>query len=448
MNGEFMKKEFRKLISSIIHILMGIQIGFGVIWMIANLGELPRFRESVDLCVMSESLRADEYTGFLYLLCIRLLVAQKAVGLYVLQLALACVAYFTLLKKMGVPGKRKCVFYTGFLVTIPVVLQVHMAILPYSMASSVFLLLLADVIQFIRKEEILATGKLVKWGIFWILDSQLSPEYGWFCAILTGGSLFAFLLRKKQFWIRGVLFFFCTLLCVGGLSTISQNPGEMGRMHKSVPSSLLLRVVWPDFSTLQFFWDPQVTEVIGEEELIGISYFPEKVIYEFGPVMEAAYGREKAEELYMQMVRTAFFVNTKEVMGRVGEEALANMCPPLTVTVQLQGMGSSYAGWNYGRMKDYTPVLTKYYVQYATNAWLFMGAGSVLSVVGLCWKRNTPKKDKSRIQLLFLGIIMMIDLWYVIHAAHMQDYLKLTVNSVIWGVWMLALLERNSTKEA
>ncbi len=443
-----MIREFRKWILSIIYILMSIQIGFGVAWIFANMGALPRFRESADLFIMSQRLRADEYTGFLYLVCVRLLVNNRAVGLYVLQLVLAFGAYVTLLEKLGVVGRRKCAFFAGFLLTIPVVLQVHMAVLPYSMAGSVFLLLLADVIPVLRKKEKPSVKRFLRWGALWILSSQLSPEYGWFGAIVTGIVLVSVGLRQKQFRARAMVCYLCVLLSVGGLNALLQKPGEMGRIHKSVASDLLLLVVWPDFSTLQFFWDAQITDVLDEDELTGISYFPEKVIYAFGPTIESAYGTQKAEELYLQMVKTAFRVNTREVVSRIGEDVAAGLCPPLTVAVQLQGAGSSYTGWNYGRMKDVSPVLTKYYVQFATNVWFLMGVGCIVPVVDWFRKKDRSReKDSKGIQLLFPATILMMDLCYVIQGGHMQDYLKLVVNSVLWGCWMLMLLEKNIAED-
>ena len=65
--------------------------------------------------------------------------------LSILQLGAAFLAYKCFLKQIfGEKKKYKAVFGTCFLITVPLILQWHLSLLPYSFASSLLVLLLGN----------------------------------------------------------------------------------------------------------------------------------------------------------------------------------------------------------------------------------------------------------------------------------------------------------------
>lgn len=456
-----MKKEIRKLIQSVIYIGMGLQIILGVVWIGCNLGNVPRFEESAELITMSETLCVDEYTGILYPVSIRLaMLLEKWLGiagcvfLYVLQIGVAYAAYGYFLKKV-VCGKKemngqmrnRVRFFAGFAITIPAVLQCHMAILPYSLASSVFLVFVAQTVDLWRKDSTLTGKQIFTLGALWVISALLSPDYAWISGLAAGISILRYMQLHKQFSIKLVAMFVSAVLCINLCNAGFQQEGSMGKIQKSVGSAMLLRCVWPNFSKFQFFWKPEVLALWDEAGLADLSNFPEKVIYEFGPTMEQVYGKKRANEIYWDMVETSIGLDTKNILKNVISDGVAYICPPLSMLIQLQGVGVSYTGWNYGRMKDYTPLLTEYYVDYALMAWVY------LWVLCLVWgafslrKRSMAAGQKQSGKREWIGaylcsVSIWINVWYVMSSGSMQDYKKLIVNSILWVFLLVRILQK------
>lgn len=455
-----MKVEIKKLIKSIIYILMGLQMVLGAAWIFCNLGEIPRFEESRELLAMSERLQADEYTGILYPLCIRgammlgtLTGLSGCAFLYLLQLSAAWLAYGYFGKKV-VLGRRewssrlsvRAGFFAGFVLTLPTVVQSHLAVLPYSLASSVFLVVLADTVQLWHRESILSVRLLLRMGGLWIVSALLCPAYGWFSAVAVGISLIRYTLLHKEKAVRLLAVFLAAVLCSNGLNAAFQAEGSTGKIQRSLGAVMVARLVWPNFSSFQYFWGPEVKAIWDYDALVRLSTYPERVIYEFGPILEEAYGKEAANEIYWEMAGQVLSLDTKNIVLRLLKDTAAYFCPPLTMLVQLQGVGVSYTGWNYGRMKDFSPQLTKYYVEYALKAWVCMLVLVAVSNVLFVKRPKAGKKSKVARKKEWIGgylgsVFLFVDLWYVMTNGHMQDYKRLIVSSVLCGFLVVRLLE-------
>lgn len=444
-----MKAEVKKLIQSIIYILMGLQVLLGGLWICSSLGGVSRFEESTELLAMSKTLCIDEYTGILYPLCIRAFITLgewvKLSGcafVYVLQLVVACLAYQYFLKRVvGCSGKKGW-FFALFIVTIPTIAQCHVAVLPYSLVSSVFVLLLTELVELWRDEAKLRLKQMLRIGIWWVVSALICPDYSWLSGIAVVISALRYLLLHKKTAWQLLALCLAGVLCIGTIEALVQKDGAMGKIQRFVGSAMVLRCVWPNFGTFQYFWGEEVTALWNSRELANLAMYPEKVIYEFGPVLEQTYGKERAEEIYLEMSKTAISLDTKNIVLNMAREGAAYVCPPLTMLLQLKGVGVSYTGWNYGRMKDYAPELTGYYVNYALYTWVCVFG---LSVVLWWLNRNTGQEGRVCKQKMWTGgfigtVSLVINLWYVMCSGNMQDYKKVIVNSVLCAflvIWLM-----------
>jgi len=453
-----MKVEIKKLIGDIAYILMGLQIVLGSIWLFCNLQEVPRFEESKELIALSKSFGTDAYAGILYPLCIRLTMTigewfgiSGHMLLYLWQLATIYWAVVCFLKQVVPDLQKRVWFFAGFVVTIPTVLQCVAAVLPYTFAAAMLLLLLTEGIP-LWKEEAgeLTGGKFFRMAVYWGLSAWICPAYVWFGAgAVAIAGLRAGLCQKadKSFWLRLCILCGAVLLCVHTVKLLPQARNSTPKIQNTVGAAMLRRMVWPNFAGLCYFWEPAVLDTFDGAQLLEISNYPERVIYVFGPTLEEKVGAEKANEIYWKMSKVAFSLNTKQVLGNVIKDTAAYVCPQLTMLLQLRGIGASYTGWNYGRMKDYAPIVTQIYVNCSLNAWL------ALMLLGLiCWGMEHLRKDlgktdkcKEKFQggnvgayLLFMSIL--INLWYVMSSGSMQDYKKLIVNSILCAVWVVYLV--------
>lgn len=440
-----MKEEGKKLIQSIIYILMGLQIVLGGLWIGANLGYVSRFEESTELIAMSESLCVDEYTGILYPICIRVLFAigrwttlPGCALVYLVQLMIAAVAYRHFLHKVMCVHDKRAWFFAGFIITIPTIAQCHVGILPYSLVSSVFVILLADLIVLWQRKERLTAKLLLPISIWWVLSALICPDYGWLSGIAAGLMIVLYVVQRKRILWQLVIMCMASILCISIVSACVQNQGGEGKIQKTIGAAMVQRFVWPNFATFQHFWSQEVLALWDTRDLAGLAMYPEKVIYEFGPLLEQTYGKERANEIYIEMAKTAIGLDTKNIIQNMAGDMAAYVCPPVTMWLQLKGVGTSYTGWNYGRMKDYAPVLTGYYVEYALNAWVMV----LLLGIGL-WLL-TERGHKKFSEKLWTGsflcaITIVINLWYVMCSGNMQDYKKLIVNSVLCGFFVIRL---------
>ena len=453
-----MKKKAIELIRITIYIWMGLQIVLGLVWAFCNLGELPRFVECQEVLTMSDSLVVDEYTGYLYPLLIRgisMLVSGISISawtvLYILQLIVAYVAYDYFLRKVifrksGVRWRfrKKLPIYAMFLLTIPMVLQVHMAVLPYSLASSLLLLLVAKVPDFWNVDYRMPTRDWVGMLLLWILSSQICVEYAWFGGLALGiGVLGSFRVRKENAW-KSLIIVVIGVLSINLLNMTLQTPGSMGKIQKSWQSSMMTRVLWPNYGRFSYFWTEEIRQSWDDNALRELSTHPENVIYEFGPDIEEMYGREEANFIYFEMAKRAFQLDTKNILVGILKDGGAYLCPPVSVYMQLQGIGTSYTGWNYGRMKDYSPQLTGCYVDCALFAWLYVGLAGLMLWI-FCtfpkeWKSKEEKVERSRMLLYGASISLSVNLGYVIMSGNMQDYKKVILCSVFCTLLLIAML--------
>lgn len=460
-----MKKNVTEWIRITIYICMGLQIVFGLGWILCNFTKLPGFGEGIELLNMSETLVVDEYTGFLFPLLLRGLQSFFSwiripvwSFLYVIQLVVAGIAYDYFLGKViySKSGKEKAVriksaFFASFIITIPVVLQVHMAVLPYSLASSLLLILVAKVLVIWREEAASGIKEVLSIALLWVLASQICVEYVWFGGLAVGAGIVGCISKNKKILVKLVVMCIACIISINVLNISFQTPGSQGKIQKSWQAAMMTRIVWPNFSRFSYFWLEDIHNRWDESALRELSTYPETVIYEFGPGIEAMFGKEEANNIYFEMAKRTWQLDTKNICVNILKDGMAYICPPFTAYLQLHGMGNSYTGWNYGRMKDYAPGITGYYMEYALNAWLYIWVAGVilriLSVCGVTEKKEEKKKNVFSTTLYGGTIALGVNLWYVVMSGNMQDYKKVIVCSLFWAMLFVALLGKAAEKK-
>ncbi len=454
-----MSKKIKELVRNIVYILMALQVGFGILWTACNFTVIPDFEESWELLVMAKGHFVDEYTGFLYVLCISgAMLLEKVIKLpacsvlYILQLITAYCAYCTFIQKVvtyrqtqGAKLRKRKFFYGLFILTMPVILQVHMAVLPYSLASSVLVMLLAELCMLWRKDYELQTKAICKIAFLWIIGALICPDYGWIGGIAVVFAFIKYGVAHTQRIIGFFVMIMVSVICINSLHGFFQEPGSMGKIQKTWYATMLTRVVWPNFGQFSYFWKEEIKETWNEAQLRELSSHPEAIIYEFGPTIEEMFGREEANNIYSEMVRRTFELDTKNILMDMAEDSAAYLCPPLTMFVQLQGVGTSYTGWNYGRLRDNTPELTKWYVDISLRGWIYILSSCVfLEILLLKKKKRTERKEW--IGAYLCGVSILINLWYMMVSGHMQDYKKVLVISILWGMLVIKVLEDAANK--
>ena len=451
----------RKIASCLLVIGMSVQILMGIVWILCNFPSGWTYPEAEYYISVADSWVLDEYTGVLYPVLIK--GSQIVMGclglpfeglLYLVQIIASFVCYsaFVILCRWN-RGRNPQSLLRGafgglYLLTVPLCVQWHLSILPLSLLSSLFLLLLGLCIRAAGNDEYCGRNLAVWMGILWALMTLLAPDYWWIALVPV---VFAGILLVKKNGLKGLAGFvivavMASVLALGTNSAV-QTPGSSGKIQRTLGAAMVSRMVWPNFDTTYFFWPDEIKAVMNFEESREISTYADQVQRVFGPLAEKTYGRENANEMYWQMAISCVEIRTKEIVQAIWRDFTAYLFTPWRVKNQLDGSGLSYSGWNYDKMKTDTPRLTRWYVDYGLVSFR---VGLIVSVCLAAWKmigkfggENKPDRKKSGTQGClrkgrYAGYVLVVlcalsqAVWYTMAGGGMMDYRNVPVVILLW----------------
>lgn len=438
----------RRVLERVFALLMVVQILCGIAWLVKNIGFEALFYETQVYLKAAEDLVIDEYMGILYPLLIwvakgaeKLLKVPYYMMMYVMQLAaaLSAVSHFLQqrgwIRETGRSSMTRKWFLVVYLVTFPMLLQLHLAVLPYSLAWSVFVVLISEGMYYMKHTGEICGKVLMKLCGLWILGYILLPDYGWLMGVFVCGVFCKILLKNRKWALRLLTAFLSTVLCFGVIAGSTQTPGSMGRMQKTVGAVLVHRFVWPYFVRDSFFWDERVTDTFEYYDLLEFAQSPEAVDYKFGPILEEKYGKEEANDIYWDMAVISFSSGSKKTLLNITRDFFVNLCPQAGMQLMLRDNDASLVGWNYGRIQEYSPIIARYYVEFSMAGWNVMCLTAVLM---LCsneaarWKDRLRKHKQQREGTWTVLITLLcLTVWYTMSRG-MQDYKYVALNSFFW----------------
>ncbi|MBR6478676.1 MAG: hypothetical protein IKS85_09545 [Lachnospiraceae bacterium] len=464
-------KGITKIMTRVLIIGVGAWILLGVFWACLQFPYFQEFGESYFLLKVQENLLCDEYVGIMYPMLIKAaLWAAKSIPipytcyLYALQLAVAALSarYFL----AAFPAIRKGGAALGWLgalavLTIPQAMQCHMAVLPHSLAASIFLFQLgialrgfyaSDPIEAKErdgKEQEKSRGR-GKWempsyritimGILWLLEILLAPEYRYF-----GGILLVFYAIWEIFRVRQAKTGFAGITAVvivtaAMLGIVPQiwrftmTEGCLGRMTDSPEAAAMRRYAWDDFGELYGYWPQELKDALTQEEIAVCNKYPEKKRWILGEKVDGVYGKEKAREIYKAVARAGKKVRFKRNLKEMMKDAIGYGLAPLAQPSLMEGTGvQGYAAANYEIMRTKHPRLTCFYVRYC--GWFF-GAALFVSLA-LLFMTFWMSKGKERMALLGKGIGFLclggLFVWYyVMRGGGMLDQKNALPVTALW----------------
>ena len=450
----------KQVLTRFLFLLMALQIMSGLLWILCNVACGGQYSETGRYVEAAAGGALDEYMGVIYPMLIRVaqFVASPLGGhyeivLYLLQLSAALACYIGFIRLSGFSSQVKEAVFGGlFLLTIPLCVQWHLAVLPNSLTSSLFVLLLGVIVRACRDAAFRRKSTIAQMGVLWALTILLMPDYLWFGAVpVLFGAVVIIKESVRQTRIenrggkvilipvRAAAAFLVTALLACGINHLVQEPGSGGRIQKSLGAAMVSRLVWPNFGTNYFFWPEEIKEIMTEEEGKVISQYADNVQLIFGPMVEEAYGREEADRLYWYMGIRCLNDRTKEILQALFEDLAAYLSPPWVVKDQLDGAGLSYSGWNYGQMRGRAPVLTKWYVNYGLFVFrVEIGIAFVYGIAKLLCRKRGEKRRRS-VAALLLSCIILQAVWYTMSGAGMMDYGNVCVVTILWysAIWMV-----------
>lgn len=430
----------RAVLGRILVLGLSLQIVFGLAWMCCSFTGVQWFAESTFYVRASESLICDEYTGILYPFLL-MLTGKKYLLLCLLQLTVAFGAGYAFVGAMGAKTSGWRIWGSLVLLTYPMAMQCHMAVLPNSFTFSCFLLELACVLAAVKKERNCWRWELLGTHGAWLCAALLQPDYLYLGAVPVILFWAYDVIKYRKTAGRRVCYHFLLAAVFAGLiattGSLTTREGYYGRTEKSIAATIFQRVTWSGLEKCFWDWPVEVRDLISEEIYQETLENSQNMLSLLMPEMEKGLGVERARKYYIEISRLVWDMNYFQVCYEMLWDAVGNVVPPVALQELLDGRGYISAGpRNYETMRQECPVLTKYYMQYA--AWWFV-TGSLLAA--LVFGAERIQKQRLRI---FSGVICLLSavamvVWYTMSAAGAWDYKDGLFAGALWIIWMIGM---------
>lgn len=438
-------ENIRGVLKAVLVCGMSIQILLGAAWFIKNIGGMQTFQESVEL-LRGGGTGAGLYSGVLYrgLVC---LLSSHLWILYGMQLAAAFSAGYGLM--VCFTGKNEQLLRllgALTLLTIPQALQCHLAVLPWSLGTS---LLVGETALWRRictgnsapddksgkagrTEVCLTFGMLAGW----LLLILILPVYACFVLPLFIAALWH-VGRAKA----GAERLICVLAALAVIfSSVTVNWGfDPAQWNRRLAAGALSRVGWPYFQEIYDDIPEPLHDDIGLVTAREISAYADGVERTLIPKLEQLYGPKKSTAALWELAGICLKANLRTDVKNVVWDLAAYHATPPVLAMQLQGRAyDAYSGINYQQMKNRAPLLTRVFVTYGSRWWWIM-----LILAAVIWVGNRPR-GRRRIFLrcslpVLIGAEWMI--WScVLGGSGVMDYKKTLWVIILWYMAALSAL--------
>lgn len=448
---------YRKIIKGIIFIGFSVQIALGLVWTGCNIAHTQDFPE----------VSTGIYAGIAHLL------GRAHPALYVLQLLAAGFAGWRLISRLcdfNRDKKRNGLFAlwgSQALMTLPMAMQCHLALLPYSFVCSACLLQLSFCCELLE-----SNGNFRRGGIFQHIDFYehsetlghretfgLAPFAGvWVCYfvqalllpeyIFLGAVPVAVMLLLKRRGIAGAkmqlkIFLLLAVAAAGIFAVCSQSvKTESENDISGIEWTLVKRLCWPTLWADHERMPDQIREatagVVWES-----AYYPGNMDRMFKSAIESAMSAGEAKPLLMETAVSSWDVHYPMIVRQVGWDVLGYCVSPLILQLQLSGDAyESYSGRNYEIMRKAAPGLTKQYVNY--GSWWFTTAAiltALLMIVRLAAGERPYGRREGRLSAVVFCFAVCCVFWYTAQGAGIMDYKYTIFINELWFLWSFKTIE-------
>lgn len=377
-----------KILTRVLVIGFGVQIALGVFWACLQFPYFQEFGESYFLLKVQASLVCDEYMGILYPLLIKGALAIASIipipyycCLYALQLAVAVLSARYFLGAFPAIREKNALFgwFSALaMMSFPMAMQCHVAVLPHSLAASAFMLQLGIAIRASFTKD-LPSKRITLIGILWLVEILLLPEYRLFGGILlTACAIWEiFQTRQTKTGLAGMMAVVIVTAAMLGIVPqiwhFTVTEGAYGRMRDTAEAAAMRRFAWDDFGELYGYWPEELKEALTQEDIAICNKYPEKKLWILGEKVDGVYGKEKAREIYAAVAKAGKQVRMKRNLKEILKDGIGYAFAPLAQLSLMEGKGGSgYSASNYEIMRMKNPRLTSLYVRYSD--WFFVGA--------------------------------------------------------------------------
>jgi len=452
----------------------GVEILLGLCWLAGNIMRYQDFGDSMLYRQAAENMICDDYMAILYPFLIR--VATCLAGLfsipfypimYVLQLACAMAAayfFFSRLLSRNLEGRRGyCLFGSLALLTVPMAMQCHLAILPNSLVSSIVLVQLGFLVSLIRSEaedavdhekSIRFSGSSAFMGFTWLAEALLLPEFLEIGAVIILCFFVIIACKIRRDNLRAMAHVILVIAACGGILVtvkgITTTPGAFGRMYNTPEAAAFRRFAWDNFGELYASWPQEFKDVLTQDDIANCNWYPQEKMWILWERVDRIYGKEHAKKLYGQLAKDAARIRMKRNVKEVLCDMLSYGLAPAAQIYLMEGRGQmTVSGNNYDMMRKGQPGLSGTYFRY--GCYWFATAIMLLVIYRiLLWTERFGRnnqysgdmkdiKQTKKIIATFLACGVAIALWYTMQGGGMMDYKSCVPVTLLWCVALLLM---------
>ena len=421
------KKTFLQITTYLFYLVATIQIVLGVCYVGANLFQVQMLPGSKEYLEISNTLLTDEYIGILYPLLLKI---PSCTVIYLVQLAAAgCALYFwvtQLTQKKNT--KKNTVFVMFFLLTIPMLLQLHMTLLPNSLAFS-------SIIFFITcwmKQDTWKNSLCM--GLALLIAALLVPDTLFVTGILLAWKILQDLRKRQILWKNWLIYALSFVLAIS-IGAAVQTPGSRGRIQKTFWAAMFQRTVSEYFSQSFMVWDVRVQQTFTIEEFMECAKRSDNMMYVAGPRLEEKWGKETANELYKEMTLDCTRIRTKQVVSQIRDDMVDSVLMPFSVLWQDNTRRMSATGFNYDGFRQNWPEMSIFYFYYGIYASL------ILAILGLMRNIVIRKRLIRRTGILLFAAIIQ-GVITTMSTGNAVDYADLWLIVLWWGSITMITIDR------
>ena len=472
---------------------ISVQIIFGIVWGIRSFGIFPEFGDSYLWLKAARTLVCDDYMGIGYPLFLMLAKGIESISsipytffVYFVQCVFAFVSGAVFLRSFGVI-KKSWMLYWGSLgmLTFPMALQCHLAVLPNSIGFSCLLMELAAVIRILRLDgtsDSNDTDKAQKDALqgrplhmffetaaWWVIGALFVVENRYLGLVPVVLLWIFHLIQRRKTGKTRILQELVLLAAMGGilftLVSLWQTPGSYGKAENTISAAMMRRFSWTHMREGKEYeaWPEELREHLSWEEVKNAGYYAGTMSSGIQKTIEDAVGKQEAQKLFRKYASYNLKTYASDNIHQIAWDCAGYALPPMLLQLLLDGRGyDSFSGRNVDIYMTGSPRLVNIMLKYS-SWWFLMGIPAmILSTLCCMFSSNSGKfreqndekisgqncrnmenkKGKRNVETIQIFIICIVTagcmiLWYAMQDAGCFDYKNGLLPGCLWLVGMI-----------
>lgn len=456
------KNKIVNFIMPVCVLAMLVQIGFGIVWMVYNINDMPGFGDSVEYINLSQSLALDEYRPVLYPLIIRGVIKfADCIGitfhslLYVIQTAFSFFSTFFLIHticrilcKQYVVKKYLNwifeIFLSMYILTIPMITFMNFTVLSDSLAHAALVIFLTEIIILFREEKISAINCII------IILSLISQDllradrlYNTFILLVTV-FIIKFIKYKKKWKQLFIALFSISLFTIGSVyavNSFTQTPGLNNRVKTDFNYILLDRIVWPNMVDTYELYPEDIKTVISLEEAQIFDAHNNNVMYQIAPLIEQRVGEDVAGQMYRRIAKIVWDNKKGKVIRDICEDVFATIFTPTSSLLNYYDRCEKNDAWNiYCMSKAHYSLTMAYNSYYLFSFHIMFIVGILITVFSSALKEKRNIGQFLRIISPLIGMSVIFALWFGLGDGHPPNNRYALIVYTTWSLICFVLV--------